>query len=591
MASLAVVGFSSCDDTLDVEPKDSLSQEGYFKTETDLEMFSNPFYNDIPVKDFFTEQSDQLVQRVFSDEIIGGNQRYTPKEGSGSNWEWSTNSFKRLRRINELLQNIDKCESASARDLYTGVARFFRAYFYFEKVRHYGDVQWTDKPVGSSDKDILYKPRDSREFVMTKIIEDIDAAIELLRSKDDQKEAPYRVTIGAALALKSRICLFEGTWRKYHKLSYPEHDYNYYLELAADAAKQLMDRKEYSITKLSGNPDKDYRDLFNQDVADKGEYIWSRVSSDAPQVNGTRHNANAFTTVQSQGRPGLTRKFVCTYLMRDGSRFTDKDNWKTMEFKDEMKDRDPRLAQSIRGLNYSRVGSNDIVAPDMSVSCTGYQPTKFVLGSSYDKTDVNTNDLPWIRYAEVLLNYAEAKAELGTLTQEDLNNSIGLLRDRVSMPALSLTNANANPDPYLDSYFPGVTGSNKGVILEIRRERGIELLMEGFRLGDLFRWKAGSALSKDLVGMYFPGPGSYDLTGDGKPDVALFNTGEAKPAGATYVFEIGKEFKLTDGNKGYYDFHQSNPHHAFNEERDYLYPIPANQIALNPNLVQNPGWE
>lgn len=119
MASLAVAGLSSCDDTLDVTPKDSLSQESYFRTETDLEMFSNPFYNDIPVKAFFTEQSDQLVQRVFSDEIIAGRQRYTPKEGSGSNWEWSNGSFKRLRRINELLQNIDKCESESARKLYT----------------------------------------------------------------------------------------------------------------------------------------------------------------------------------------------------------------------------------------------------------------------------------------------------------------------------------------------------------------------------------------------------------------------------------------------------------------------------------------
>lgn len=278
--------------------------------------------------------------------------------------------------------------------------------------------------------------------------------------------------------------------------------------------------------------------------------------------------------------------------MKDGKPFTAQDNWKTMEFKDEMKDRDPRLAQSIRGLNYKRVDGNTVVAPDMSNACTGYQPIKFVLGAAYDKTDLNTNDLPWIRYAEVLLNYAEAKAELGTLSQEDLNASINLLRDRVSMPALSLTKANAAPDSYLSEYFPNVSGSNKGVILEIRRERGIELLMEGFRLADLFRWKAGAALSSDLVGMYFPGPGSYDLTGDGKADLGIYATGEAKPTGVQYVFEIGKDgFVLTEGNKGYYDFHSAMPHYPFNEERDYLYPIPANQIALNPNLVQNPGWE
>lgn len=600
LTSLVAVGFTSCDDTLDVVPKDKLANETYFTTATDLEMFTNPYYNNIPIKDFFTEQSDQLIQRTLSDEIIGGIKRYTPEDGSGSHWEWSNSGWKDLRRINTLLENVDKCQDQEAKIHYTAVSRFFRAYFYAEKLKHYGDVPWYDKQLGSADPD-LYKARDSREFIMTKIIEDVDYAIEHLKAKKDEKEAPYRVTIGAALALKSRICLFEGTWRKYHNLTYPEHDYNYYLQLAADAAQTLMDRKEYSIKRLTGKTDTDYRDLFVQEDADKDEYIFSRYSSSSTLVSGTSHNTNGFTLIASQGQPGLTRKFICSYLMKDGRRFTDIPGWQTMQFTEEMKDRDPRLSQTVRGLNYKRIGENTVLAPDLGISVTGYQPIKFVQQSKTgnnqnDNIDRSTNDLPWMRYAEVLLNYAEAKAELGSLTQDDLDKSVNLLRKRVGMPDMNMAQANAIPDPYLagDEYgYPNVTGNNKGVILEIRRERGIELVMEGFRLMDLFRWKAGKCLDQPLYGMYFPGAGKYDLTGDGKADLALYNQGDAKPSGVGQVYEIGKEIFLSDGNRGYFDWHvgMKTENYPFNETRDYLYPIPANQIALNPNLVQNPGWE
>ena len=200
------------------------------------------------------------------------------------------------------------------------------------------------------------------------------------------------------------------------------------------------------------------------------------------------------------------------------------------------------------------------------------------------------------RYAEVLLNYAEAKAELGTLTQDDLNKSVNVIRKRVGMPDLNLANANAHPDRYLSSEetgYPNVIGGNKGVILEIRRERTVELMQEGFRFDDLVRWKAGSCINQSLMGMYFPGAGQYDLTGDGKADVVLYDKGTAKPetASGTQVYEIGNELILSSDNKGYIYYHKNIPRTNFSEERDYLYPIAINERSLNYNLTQNPGWD
>jgi hypothetical protein len=192
-----------------------------------------------------------------------------------------------------------------------------------------------------------------------------------------------------------------------------------------------------------------------------------------------------------------------------------------------------------------------------------------------------------------MLNFAEAKAELGTLTQADLDKSVNVIRDRVGMPHLNLAEANANPDPYLasDDYgYSNVTGSNEGVILEIRRERAIELTQEGFRYDDLVRWKAGTCINQSIMGMYFPGAGEYDLSGDGAIDVILYE-GDDKPVlDGAQIYKIGSDITLSEGGHGYIDYHHNIVRTAFNEERDYLYPIPINERSLNHNLTQNPGW-
>lgn len=582
------LGLTSCDNLLNLSPMSDITQTDYFKTETDLQLFSNSFYNNLLDKSPYDDQSDLYIQQTLSDEMLGGTKRVVPASGGG--WTWTD-----LRKMNTLLAYANQCEDEDAVIKYTALTRFFRAYFYFEKVKRFGDVPWYDVELGSDDE-ALYKPRDSREFVMTKMIEDIDYAIENLPDRDEEKSSPFRVNKWAALALKAQFCLYEGTYRKYHQLNIEGNTYTYYLDLAAKAAKDIIDNGPYKLYS-TGNPNTDYMMLFASEDANPDEYILAIKFDYGLQIY---HNATAHTLVPTQGRPGLTKKMVNTYLMNDGTAFTDKAGWQEMTFKEEMKNRDPRLYQSIRTPGYTRIGETTVLAPDFSVSVTGYQPIKFVQeptasGGNVDRNDRSTCDLPVYRYAEVLLNYAEAKAELGTLTQEDLDISVNEIRKRVGMPDLLMNNANANPDRYLSSEetgYPNVTGDNKGVILEIRRERAIELSQEGFRFDDLVRWKAGSCIDQELYGMYFPRPGNYDLTGDDVADVILYANGTSKPdaQAGVQVYEIGKDIMLTDDNEGYVFYHKNISRTQFSQERDYLYPIPINERSLNPNLTQNPGW-
>ncbi|MBS4766916.1 RagB/SusD family nutrient uptake outer membrane protein [Alistipes sp. kh20] len=586
LALALTTGLTACEDWLDKKPLDKISQYDYFKDATALELFSNPFYNNLLAKEPFKEQSDQLVQYNLSNEMIGGNKRTVPSTGGG--WTWTD-----LRRMNTLLaMAAEYCEDPAAVTKYSAITRFFRAFFYFDKVKRFGDVPWYDKELGSADPE-LYKARDSRELVLTNMIKDIDDAVN--SGGLSEKATPYRVNKWTALALKARFCLYEGTYRKYHGINLEGHDYKYYLDLAAETAKQIMDESPYKLFK-TGNPATDYVTLFTKEDADEGEYMLAIKNDAGLQIF---HNATGYAVMVTQGRPGLTRKLVNAYLMKDGKKFTDQPGWQEMTFLEETKNRDPRMAQSVRTPGYTRIGSTTVEAPDISVANTGYQLVKFVQARppEGDRGDKSTCDMPVFRFTEVLLNYAEAKAEAGTLTQEDLRISINLIRSRAGMPDLDMVEANKNPDWYLSSEeygYPNVTGPNKGVILEIRRERAIELLEEGFRYNDLMRWKAGYCIDQPITGIYFPGPGEYDLSGDGKADVILYPKGSAKPSAGegVQVYELDKDIYLTEekSSKGYMFYHKTVERTKFNEGRDYLYPIPSTERELNPNLEQNPGW-
>lgn len=571
---LAVLSLTSCLN-LDKFPLDSMSPDTFFSSEEELQAFSNKFYTMLPATSLYTDNADTYTQNKLPDEISG--LRIVPASGGG--WSWGN-----LRDVNTLLEYSVNCKDEEVRVKYDALARFFRAYFYFDKVKRFGDVPWYDKQLASDDPD-LYKPRDSREYVMQKMIEDIDYAIENLGSGKDL----YRITKWSALALKSRFCLFEGTFRKYHGIELDGHDWRWYLEQAAAAAEQLIDESGYSLYTADG-PDKSYMNLFASENAIQTEVILAR---DYNQALGVFHNSNYFSIGQTNGQPGMTRKLVASYLMEDGTRFTDKPGWETMQFAEECKDRDPRLAQSIRTPGYMRIGGSTTLLPDFSGSVTGYQQIKYVTGTDCDSYNISYNDLIIFRMGEVYLNFAEALAELGTLTQEDLDKSINRLRSRAGMPDMNKDEANANPDPYLmspETGYPGVEGPDMGVILEIRRERTVELAQEGFRYYDIVRWKEGQAFNRQFYGMYFPGPGEYDLDGDGTMDLYLWKDHQGSTT-ASVEYEISKDIFLSDGDSGYVTPHPEKQE-KWVEERDYYYPIPIDDRSLTGGvLTQNPGWD
>lgn len=569
---------------IDRFPLDKESLDTYLQDEAQCQSFSNPFYESLFADDpIWDGQNDLYMGRTLPGILRGGNSRPTPP--SSSDW-----SFTVLRSINTMLGHMDNCRDSKVRQEYTALARFFRAYYYYRMVRNFGDVPWYDHELGDKETNELYKARDSRDYVFEKMLEDIDFAIKYL----PEKQNLYRLTKWTVLALKSRMCLFEGTWRKYHGLTL-EHDADYYLKLAADAAKTFIETSPYGIWEYEKDPSMSYTMLFSQMTAPIEEVVLARAFSLDTQLT---HKAT-YHSVSDGSNININKKFIDAFLMADGTRYTDKPGWETDIYYDEVSGRDPRLAQIVRCPGYHRLDHDEIMIPNFSTSITGYNYVKFVVSwNDQDNSFAGSaNDLPLVRAAEVYLNYAEAMAERSDvrITQNDLDISVNPIRKRAGMPDMNLAWCNANPDNnYMGSAkygFRNVKGENKGVILEIRRERMVELAQElDFRWYDLMRWKEGKCIEQDILGQYFPGPGEYDFDGDGVMDICIYE-GETPNTEAKLVYEIGKDpVVLTDGNKGYINSYRTQKR-QFDESRDYLYPVPTGEIAMNNNLTQNPGWK
>ncbi|VFB13158.1 RagB/SusD domain-containing protein [Bacteroides heparinolyticus] len=582
----AALFLTGCD--LDRIPQDTLTLENYFNNQKELETYTNGFYAIFPTAEtIYGEQADIIIPTTLTEEVLGI--RTIPASGGG--WSWIS-----LSDINTYLKYSGNCPDQAIREQYDGLARFFRAYFYFEKIKRFGEVPWYDKPLTSTDNK-LYTPRTSREELLTKVIEDVDYAIAHLQTN----KSLYRVTKWTALALKSRIALFEGTFRKYHQLTGSDT----YLQIASEAAKEFMDNSPYLLYTTGAQP---YLELFATDKAIDMEVILARNYNTGQNIV---HSVNQYF-ISGGSKPGVNKKIIDSYLNADGTRFTDMANYQTLQYHQEMQNRDPRLSQTVITPGYKRIGGSTVLSPSFSSATTGYQVIKWVTGIAQDGYNKSYNDMILFRAAEVLLNYAESKAELGTLTQSDLDASINKIRARVGMPALYMSAANATPDPYLqatETGYPNVTGDNKGVILEIRRERTIELLGEGFRYYDLIRWKEGKTFEKQFKGMYFPALDAvkkfkvYDLNGNGMndaQDICIYAdtsvpTSDTYPelANVSIFLKLGENVELENGeNGGNVIIHDiRNTARTWNENRDYLYPIPQDQITLyGGKLIQNPNW-
>ena len=576
--------FTGCE-KLDQAPEATATKPAVFSSERGLELYSTSFYDLLPTANDIHRgdaMADYAARTQVPEFLIPG--AFGPRQSSG--WDWRP-----LRNINYFIaNNNDPNVLPAVRNHYLGLARFFRAWFYFDKVKRFGDVPWINKPMDVDDP-ALYNARDPRSVVMDSVLADLNFACANITTANNNTRS--LITKYVAYAFKSRVCLYEGTFRKYQTSYNLQATANTWLNEAASSAQTVMTEGGFSLNN-AGGPDKAYRQLFTSPAPVASEIILAAVVDPALSVF---NDANWWWTSATYGsRVSLIRTFVNTYLNLDGTPFTGKPGYQTMPFAEEVKNRDKRLQQTIRMGDYKRIngGVTEPAPPVFSYTYTGYQPIKWTLDDTYyDGGSRNNNSISMIRYAEVLLNYAEAKAELGTFTDQDWAATIGALRQRAGITG-GLTAKPVQADPYLQTnYFPEITDP---ALLEIRRERGIELALEGFRFYDLVRWKKGDLMEMPWNGFYVPALDQpLDLNQDGKLDVAFYKVMPANPvAGVTYV-NVSETIngganpqRLSNDTSGELTWLNNIPRNW--EEKHYLYPIPETDRLLNPKLGQNPGW-
>ncbi len=562
-------------------PESKISKEPIFGSETGLKLYTNSLYEAFPTAPAIYTNSYYIafnsVIKYFTEN------GFNAEESSG--WSWGT-----LRNINYfIVNNNDESVPLDVRNNYQGIARFFRAYYYYGMMQRFGDLPWIDHPLDVKDE-ILHAGRDSRTLIVEKIKEDLDFAIANIKEKKDNTSST--ITSSVAAAFKSRVCLWEGTFRKYQTGYGLQSSADEWLKEAVSAAEYVMN-SGYSIYTGDG-PALSYRKLFISSKPVSNEVLYA-VTFDAAQ--SVVHSGNRrYTSVTYGNSPAPTRSFVNTYLTLDGTPFTEVDGYATKSFTEECENRDYRLSQTVRTPGFTRISGGQTVrsAPNYAYAITGYHISKFTLDDTqYDNVDVCDNNVVLFRYAEVLLNYAEAKAELGTLTDADWAKTVGVLRARAGITG-GLDKKPTVADSYMkERFFPGI---NNPEILEIRRERAIELSFEGFSWPDICRWKVGELVTRVWDGIYIPELDvPYDMDGDGKLDVCFTkNLNPDKVPGVYYQY-LGE--KLESGATNNYQLDDATHSLVFMKDQKrtwndklYFYPIPANDLVKNPNLGQNPGW-
>lgn len=531
---ISFLGFTSCnDDFMERYPKDKINDETYWHTESDLKNFANQFYTTLDNIGVYSVDDNSDNQANRSKNSFSWNEYTIPSSGDG----WGKSDWSNIRNCNYFLSHYHTVNGQqSIINQYVGEVYFFKAKFYYEKVLRYGDVPWLTEDLTMSSEELQNK-RDDRSIVMDSICACLDNAIKWL--PEDMRES--RLSKYAALALKSRVCLFEGTWRKYRNLDQSEK----FLKRSIEASEAIINSGKFELYQ-TGNVEEDYHALFNQqDYTDNKEAIFF-----VSYITDKRMN-NRPRSVREAGT-GMTKDFVESFLCKDGLPIELSSLYKgDVKFMDEFENRDPRLRQCVytpdRPIAILPDGSKEYENSPVfnNMTFTGYRLYKLYSPLSEDNEYIKcTLDDLIYRYGEVLLNYAEAKAELGECDQAVLDKTINKLRDRVAMPHM-----NVNID-FIDPNWPDWEVSVSPLINEIRRERRVELACEGLRYNDLCRWKAGKLLEnvKSYLGARDPETGEYRI---------LYS-------GMTRVWN----------------------------DRLYLYPIPTDELTYNPNLKpQNPGWE
>ena len=633
--------FNSCnDDFLQQDPIQELAEGAFLKNEGDLPLFLNQVYDDYVVghqsgwaysrvAPFYDVQGSPIIYKdLFSDNMVKAgslasrlNESYiVPESGSNEGWTWSS-----LRKINYFLRNYRTAESSvnnpAELNKWAAEAYFFKAWDYYNKVVIFGEVPWYVNDL-NVDSEELYAPRTPRAELMDSVLWSINYAVENIKEGGNPDG---RINRDMANFLKARICLFEGTFRKYHTELGLESSANKFLQECVNACEEIIASGRYELYNAGTDP---YWKMFSfqkTPTADGNtEAILARVY-DGDKIGHATQRYFDQNNGGAGGRysKGATRSLVDEYLCIDGRPIytggTEGNYEKNPNFLGydglwtELENRDPRLRQTIArpgefqtispagagdrniekyGIRYPAIAYNYRTANGSTV--TGYLFSKHWVEDfdEYNAVTKGTQTGVMFRYGEVLLMLAEAKAELGTFNQEDADRTINKLRERAGFdfatyPGSKFSISNLPDDPRLDKiYAEKLDYPVSPLIREIRRERRVEMVLEGLRYEDLMRWKAGKLLTVPLRGMKFTAEkqAMYDGTHEAVTNPPTWTAKKATIGkevwidGDGFLIAYPRDPRITDGTLPWSD-------------KRYFWPIPFDQLTLNKNLTQSPGWE
>lgn len=561
----SMLTFQSC---LDMEPKTQLADTNYWQTPDHFKLFVTQFYgwtvdfkqlDDSPHSDVRSDLRTGITLDVYSNgtnSIPSSDKTYT-------------NNYNRIRQVNTLLQQAEGYAAPADIETSVGEAHFFRAYCYFDLLQVYGDVIITRTPL-DIDSPEMQMARNSRDEVVDFILEDLEEAIRLLPEANEiSSKDEGRLSSQAASAFLSRVALYEGTWQKFRNGGQNNDRSSALLDIAATSAHDVIESGFFELFAPEELGTEAYKYLFILEN-DKSNPAGITKSGNKEYIFTRRHDPTLASIGFNitQGRLGnavyVTRKMANMYLQSNGLPINPQ-TWDYSKVDSEFKDRDNRMSNTLMipghtywGTGGGRIdwtGSAEEIANAshknfMPSTGTGYFPHKWCCERDGVPTGMKAYDYPIIRYAEVLLNYAEAVFERDDkISDEDLAISLNLTRKRVNPNMPDLTNA-------------FVSANNLDMRTEIRRERTVEFYDENFRIDDLKRWKtAEEEMPMNLTGVKWRGT-EYET----KWSDASSKTMDAE---GCIIYEQGRVW----------------------EEKHYLYPLPIDQLKLNPNLKQNPGWE
>ena len=607
---LVLVTLVSCDGFLDRKPLTEPSSDTYLSSEEQIRSYVNGLYMALPCLTQYgtgvrsqEKDSDNILSEKYNPRING---EFTSFSGEK---DWSE-AYSNLRSVNWFFEyyRLPESDETEATASLRGEVHFLRAWWHFVLLKKFANVPVMDALWdGNATLEGLQIPASGRKDVALFILSDLEKAIGLLQGRS--VSSGLRINRETALVMAMNVALYEGSWEKYHKddgfaAEHPDPQMFFSKVMEYGDSLFAMMPPDMGLNTVETDPfgavdgGEAFSHLFNQkDYSDVPEALFWKKYDVSQGVQHSLTSLLASGTVDSEAAAGLTKSLVDNYLYADGSFIVPSDP-RFKDFNETFAGRDRRLYETVmstghkfrsttmtrpmRVAEYMYPGDasdEEVAAHNATINpprlggdgngrnITGYH-TALGVDTTYVSSTFWDTGLVIVRYAEALLAYAEAAEELGQCTDEVLAKTIRPLRERAGVAWRT-----PMTDPSFTDYGYPLTPNMQ----EIRRERRSELALQGFRLDDILRWRGHEVLAgRRGRGAYFGNDGVLYRSFN-RNDAAVMEVVRNIPVDSEGWMDPLKD-KLPAG-------------YGFRADRDYLLPIPPDELSLDHELKQNPNWE